>query len=1078
LLFSAAVVLIGAAVLIGWSKDIVTLKSILPGGTTMKSNTALLLLIQGVAVLLLSLAQVDSWARRYATLAGFVSVAIAGLSLCETFFGFDAGIDQWLFAEAPGAPDTPYPGRMSPPGAFCLLLTGICLIVASRTSPARPRAPTLLALSTSAFLVGGLTLLGHLCWLAFGIHIWNFSGFAIHTAAGCCLLGAAIICWTKGRVSIDWSLNVTTTLGFATGLVAIVAVAGVSYSLTAQLRQNWNRLDRSEEMLRDIEKLGSAQRDLTLGIGRYVITHDAAAIAERPRVIRSVNEQIVRLRILTARDPSQRGRIEQIAQLTERRIALSDQIIAAQGERSSAGSAPPGGLPQSSDSHRTLESPLGEEYPAVGAQTDRVLKEMDAAEYAALQGRVAHFESGATNTFLELPVGVYLSFTLLLLGLFNLNQWAHERTVAERERSDMEAYFRTMFQASPDGILVTDTERKIVMVNAAAETMFGYAAVELLARRIEEIVPFADVREVVDERAELVETPTELRVGKTWETEATRKDGTVFPLEFRRSAFSTMRGVFVLGVVRDISERKRVNETTARIAAIVEFSDDAIIGKNLQGIVSSWNRGAQKIFGYSTAEMVGQSILRIVPADRTEEELDILRRVRRGEVIEHFETVRQTKSGHLIDVAISVSPIKDVRGMVIGASKIGRDITVSKHLEQRLRQSQKMEAIGQLTGGIAHDFNNLLGVVLGNIDLLERLVSGNEAAVKRVQNAQKAALRGADLTRRLLAFSSRQPLHAVSLNLRDPIENMIEMAKRTLGPEIRISTDFDDSIPPVLADAAGLENALLNLAVNARDAMPDGGSILIATSLGTLTPEATEGAAAAPSEQRFACVRVCDTGQGMSRETLERAFEPFFTTKPRGKGTGLGLAMVYGFARQSGGTVRIYSELGVGTTVSLYLPLADKEAMQTPVQSRQELPPVNGLKVLVVDDEVDLLEIAVAYLDGMGLTVFHAIDGNQAIEILERVPDIALMVTDVMMPGGMDGVELARRARVLVPGLKIIYSSGFPSDALAQRSGTRVDGPLLYKPYQRQKFVDMVSQGLVAQDSTGAASLHMAGTRS
>ncbi len=505
------------------------------------------------------------------------------------------------------------------------------------------------------------------------------------------------------------------------------------------------------------------------------------------------------------------------------------------------------------------------------------------------------------------------------------------------------------------------------------------------------------------------------------------------------------------------------------MASIVESSDDAIIGKDVNGVVTSWNEGAEKIFGYSAAEMVGHSILRVVPPDRVHEEDEILGRIRRGEGVEHFETVRKRKDGQLIDVSLAVSPIKDANGAIVGASKVARDITERRRLEQQLRQSQKMEAIGQLTGGIAHDFNNLLGVIMGNLDLLQRLASGDQAVLDRALAAQRAAERGADLTRRLLGFSSRQQLSPVPTSLEESIKNMVALASRTLGSDIRIVTTFNGTLAPVLVDPSAFENALLNLAVNARDAMPTGGVLTISTRMSDLSQSYPPVLAEELKSGRYACVTVSDTGQGMSRETLERAFEPFFTTKPRGKGTGLGLAMVYGFVKQSGGIVRIYSEQGHGTSVRIYLPLAPGAVLPAPSIVKTAEPRKMSGTVLVVDDEVDLLEIAVAYLVDMGYDVLHATDGAGAFGIFLRERSIDLLVTDVIMPGGMNGVELANNLRKFKPGIRVVYTSGYPSEALNERSGLRVDGLLLNKPFQRGEFVAAIQRAMqgVNPESTG-----------
>jgi PAS domain S-box-containing protein len=510
----------------------------------------------------------------------------------------------------------------------------------------------------------------------------------------------------------------------------------------------------------------------------------------------------------------------------------------------------------------------------------------------------------------------------------------------------------------------------------------------------------------------------------------------------------------VVVTFRDATERKQMDEMRNRLAAIVESSEDGIVSIDKNGVVTSWNKGAEKVFGYTASEMVGNSVLRLLPEDRQQEEAEFIRRIQIGETIQQVETVRQGKNGKAIQVSLTVSPICGVDGKVVGASKIVRDITERKQLQNQLYQSQKMEAIGQLTGGIAHDFNNLLGVILGNLDLLEMRIEDDESALKRVRTAQTAATRGADLIKRLLATSSNVEWTAAPTRLQNSVRNMMDLAQ-TLGPDIKIVLHVDDEMPSVLVDAAGLESALLNLAVNARDAMPMGGTLTMSAQLSVLEENYPPVKAGELKAGCYACVSVSDTGEGMSKETLARVFEPFFTTKPRGKGTGLGLAMVYGFAKQSGGTVRIYSELGCGTTVSLYLPLAKEIAeTATPVGGSPTAERLSGT-ALVVDDEAELVEIAKAYLEEMGYTVYHAEDAARALALVEKHREIDLLVTDILMPG-MNGAELAKKIRESLNEVKIIYCSGFPANALAERALSLADGPLLHKPYLRTTFGSVV----------------------
>jgi len=621
-----------------------------------------------------------------------------------------------------------------------------------------------------------------------------------------------------------------------------------------------------------------------------------------------------------------------------------------------------------------------------------------------------------------------------------------------------ELQLQTVFDNMSEGIMVLDRYGRAVLLNKAAIRLLS---IPEETPRFEKVIEQFDVLGPNGELVSPENWPSmrALRGDFVQDCEVRFRRKSNGEIGAREITTASVGGVFgdsahVIITYRDITERARIDEARARLAAIVESSDDAIISKTDQGIVTSWNRGAEALFGYTSAEMIGQSITRLIPDDRAEEENDILGRIRRGEKVDHIETLRKTKHGHLIHVSLTISPLRDGSGRIVGASKIARNITERKHLERQLRQGQKMEAIGQLTGGIAHDFNNLLGIVLGNLDLLGLLLEENEEALKRVRTAETAALRGADLIRRLMSFSSNVELKAAATSLNASIRNLVDWAP-TLGPDISIRTQLDDSLPPVFADETVLESALLNLAVNARDAMPNGGTITISTELAMLEEDYMPVRTGDVKPGRYACISISDTGHGMSPETMERAFEPFFTTKPRDKGTGLGLAMVYGFAKQSGGTVRLYSEINFGTTVSLYLPLFEGKAEAGRAAVSVGAPSRLSGTALVVDDEEGLVEIAIAYLNDMGYATYHARDSASALAIVERHKDIDLILTDILMPGGMNGVALAEKIRELIQPVKVIYCSGFPANALSERVSL-VDGPLLRKPYQRAEFAAAV----------------------
>ena len=636
------------------------------------------------------------------------------------------------------------------------------------------------------------------------------------------------------------------------------------------------------------------------------------------------------------------------------------------------------------------------------------------------------------------------------------------RKDAEVHLAQMEGRYRGLMEAAPDGMVVVNQAGEIVLLNARAESQFGYRRDELIGQRVTNIIPVGFAERLIADGTRTAAEALAQQIGTGIELIGRRNDGTNFPIEIMLSPLESTEGILVTAAIRDITVRKDAEEHLAqmegRYRGLMEAAPDGMVVVNKDGEIVLLNARAEKQFGYRRDELLGRMVKSIIPVGFAERLIaDALRTTAEAlaqQIGTGIELIGRRKDGTNFPIEIMLSPLESPEGILVTAAI--RDISERKQLARQLHQSQKMEAVGQLTGGIAHDFNNLLGVITGNLDLLERLVSDNAAAIKRVQTAQKAAARGADITRRLLVFSSNEELKPSMVLLGDSIHNMIELAGHGLGPNIKITTRIDESVPPIFIDPAGLESALLNLVVNARDAMPKGGSILIASHAQTLDESHPAVLTGDLKPGHYVCIAVTDSGQGMSRQTMERIFEPFFTTKARDKGTGLGLAMVYGFVKQSGGTVRVYSELGHGTTVSFYLPLADKFLHPVPEEVPKPLNTELGCTVLVVDDEEDLLEIAKAYLAEMEFTSFQALDGASALEILTTHPEIDLLVTDIVMPGGMNGVELVEKARALRPDLKIIYSSGFPAEALAERSMSLVDGPLLHKPYQRNEFTAMI----------------------
>jgi nitrogen-specific signal transduction histidine kinase len=375
---------------------------------------------------------------------------------------------------------------------------------------------------------------------------------------------------------------------------------------------------------------------------------------------------------------------------------------------------------------------------------------------------------------------------------------------------------------------------------------------------------------------------------------------------------------------------------------------------------------------------------------------------------------------------------------------MSEDITQQRQVEAALRQAQKMEAIGNLAGGMAHDFNNLLGIIIGDLDSIAARLTDNAEVTALVQDATEAALRGADLTRNMLAFARRQALQPIELAVNAVIGDITRMLARILGEDVTITLDLAPAVWPVIADRGMLESCIVNLASNARDAMPRGGVLRIATANRSIDADAAAvQQTVCPGE--YVMIEVADTGAGMSPEVLSRVFEPFFTTKAPAQHSGLGLSMVFGFIRQSGGHITVDSEPGSGTTLRLFLPRAAAAAtVMPPEPAPAQALDGNGETVLVVEDNAALRRVAVRQLTGLGYAVIEADSAEAALGQLATTP-VSVLFTDVVMPGGMNGFELAQHARTTQPDIKLLLTSGFPEQSIdPPTTGAR----LLNKPYR------------------------------
>ncbi|HEY3932235.1 MAG TPA: PAS domain S-box protein [Verrucomicrobiae bacterium] len=507
-------------------------------------------------------------------------------------------------------------------------------------------------------------------------------------------------------------------------------------------------------------------------------------------------------------------------------------------------------------------------------------------------------------------------------------------------------------------------------------------------------------------------------------------------------------------------KRGRAEEARTQLAGIVESSDDAIIGKTLDGIITSWNRGAEKIFGYSAQEAIGQPMLMLFPPERVNEERDILARVARGENIENFETVRIRKDKKQIHVSTTISPLKDSSGKIIGASKIARDITARRKLEEQLRQSQKMEGIGQLAGGVAHDFNNILAVIQMQSELLK---SSGGLSAEQSEFADEIGVtvqRAAALTRQLLLFSRREVFQPRDLDLSESVTSTTKMLRRILGENIQVQLKLASQPMFIHADAGMMDQVLLNLAVNARDAMPNGGQLVIETSgvefdefAVTQSPQARPGS--------FVRLNVSDSGCGISPEILPKIFEPFFTTKDVGKGTGLGLATVFGIVQQHQGWINVYSEVNHGTTFRVYLPRLAKNAGQKSSQPALTTTSGGNETILLAEDDLSLRVSVRKALWQLGYRILEAPTGVKALEVWkENRDEIRLLLTDLVMPDGMSGKDLAQRILQENPKLKVIYMSGYSAETVGKDFPLKEGVNFLTKPFQASKLAQTIRNNL------------------
>jgi PAS domain S-box-containing protein len=652
-----------------------------------------------------------------------------------------------------------------------------------------------------------------------------------------------------------------------------------------------------------------------------------------------------------------------------------------------------------------------------------------------------------SNATIEEPVvlieteGLYLedseSTQRTFIGSQGIARDITERKKALEAIHESEERYKVLSDASFEGIVITD-EGRFVDVNRAALEIFGYKREELIGRSVLDVISPED-RELVENQLSKGDlSPYNLR--------AFHKDGHILHVEARPSMIRYNGRMVRLSALRDVTDRRRAEEQRIRLQTAIEQTTDAVVISDHQGQIQYVNPAFEETTGYTREEAVGQTHNLFRRGNyKVDDRQGLMRCVTGGSTWSgRFSTLR--KDGSAYEVNATISPVRDHDDNVVNYVGVLRDITHEAALEAQLRQAQKMEAIGGLAGGIAHDFNNLLTAIMANSELLRSQLQSDELQVRIVDEILKISDRASLLTRQLLTFSTKQDFETTPINLKDVIAASQTMLGRLIREDIAIRTEICSELGLILADLGQIEQVIMNLVINARDAMPKGGTITIGAKNMVFEAD-SEYLQPGVKPGEYVVLRVSDTGLGIAEEHLDRIFEPFYTTKATGKGTGLGLATVYGIVRQSGGFINVDTALGAGTTFYICLPKI--EDPELPEERTDEGRPAKGQSetILLVEDDDSLGGVLKDILELKGYQVQHASDGKTALEIVKGSHEtIDMLVTDMLMPG-MNGVELAKKLVAIKPDLKILFISGHSREVAVPEKINGSTHEFLQKPF-------------------------------
>ncbi len=894
---------------------------------------------------------------------------------------------------------------------------------------------------------------------------------------------------------VRWSLDKRVTVGFIVALGILVTIAGLSHRNTRRLVQTNGAVAHTYQVLSELQATLAILNQAEAGRRGYVITGEEFHLEPYTEAIEQIHLQLGRLRELITNDPAHRQRFAKVDQAVAEKLAVMDESIR---------------LRKTQGFDTTVQTALTDRGDAAMGKIRGLIGDMENEERNLLAQRIEAVERSTASTNFIFLTGTWLGLLLLVLVFYLLSMEVGERKSTEFTLERVAHRVRDLYNNAPCGYHSLDEHGTYVEVNDTELRWLGYSREELLGKR-----QFTELLTVESRGAFEESFPRFVEAGYAngLEFEVLRKDGTILPVLLNATAFRDPDGSFVASraTLIDNTERRQANaalrkakenlevevaERTAQLAdanerlrcelaerqkaeealqsereflrAVLQNMEDGIVACNAEGALTYLNKAAQELHGLPDLPLPAREWTRHFQLFSEDgktplrEEETPLRRALRGESVRNVEVVILPEQGPRRTLLVSGQGMVGPVGEKQRALLLLRDVTEQKLMEQQFIQSQKIEAVGRLAGGVAHDFNNLLTIITGYSQLVRDQLKKEDLLRPYVLEVIAASDRAASLTRQLLAFSRKQVLAPQVLDLNQIIQNLSKMLRRLIGEDIEVRNVLSPTLGRVRADPAQIEQIIINLALNARDAMPRGGKLTIETADADLDQAyASRHISMVPG--CYVMLAVTDTGIGMDEETQAHIFEPFFTTKELGKGTGLGLAMVYGTVKQSGGYIWVYSEPARGTTFKVYLPrVEDDSELVAPRQIAATQVPRGSETILLVEDEEAVRSMVRGLLETHGYRVFAA---DQAREVLQfcqlESGAIHLLLTDVVMPR-MSGRELAERVIALHPETRVLYMSGYTDDAIVQHGVLNPGVAFIQKPFTPDALMGKVREVLDA----------------